>query len=98
MGYRIDYQPDHMHRGHKIQRGHVWTLTWLFLLLFGMITYRFWPEGRLILQQILIPGDPAVTLPAVDSLLFSLSQGANAAAALETFCLTILEGSGFAAF
>lgn len=93
MGYRIDYQPIKKVRGLEKRSCRRTALTFLSLLLFFLLTWGFWPEGRALLQEALIPGDNAVTVTALENLSNELSAGTELSQALEIFCMDILEGA-----
>lgn len=98
VGYRIDYSSDRkMHNG-KTGKSRLAALTGAFLLLFGLFTYYFWPEGRTALMDFLIPGDEVAILAALDSLCLSMKDGADLSKAMTVFCHSILEGAGIGAY
>ena len=63
-----------------------------FFLLFCLMVYYFWPDGKQFLQELLWPGDAAVNRQAAEVMVQQLRWGEPLADALETFCLTILHG------
>ena len=69
-------------------------LTLCFLVLFVVLVNTFWSDGRMILQRILIPGDPETTLDAVHTFLDALRFGEPLSDAAEAFCREILIGAG----
>lgn len=92
MGYRIDYGSQGQSRGKSDSVGSpfgIMTAAWflIFLLAVGF----FWEDGRLFLQRILIPGEPEVTLTAMETLARDLASGASLRTAAGAFCTTILE-------
>lgn len=97
MGYIIRYQqgkiPLHTVQ-HKKRRT---TLTGICFLIFLLAVCLYWPEGREYLKAVLIPGDAAVTVAAMEDFSQSLKSGTSLQEGLIVFCVTILEGAGFAA-
>ena len=67
-------------------------LTALFLLLFLVLTHFFWPEGWSLLQEVIVPGDNAVAVAALDDLTAELKSGVELFPALLDFANRILEG------
>lgn len=53
-----------------------------------------WEEGREAVRQLLIPGDAAVTVGAVEELTANLRQGSGLREALQCFCIRVLDGAG----
>lgn len=88
MGYEICYAQDE-------GRG-LWAMTagWfcIFLLLVGLC----WPRGREVLTQLLLPGDGAVTVAALEVFARDLRTGEALGAAAESFCRIVLEGASLA--
>lgn len=93
MGYRVEYQPVKKVRGVEKRTSRVPALTALFFLLFLLLVNGFWPQGAEILREILIPGDPTVTVAALETFTQELQTGEELSIAFEDFCRTILEGA-----
>ena len=66
-----------------------WLTIGCFLLFLLAVTI-FWEEGRELLRYALIPGDPDVTMEAVECFANDLVNGQPFTVAAETFCLRIL--------
>ncbi len=98
MGYRIRYPSVNCIREKTSSHFRLYTLTSLFLLIFGATTFLFWPEGRSVFQNILIPGDPQKTIAAFQDFLQSITNGVSFSEAVKVFCTGILEGAGVAAY
>lgn len=96
MGYRIQYGRTGKLRRVGLRRSGTLALTGLFFLLFLFLTVSFWPEGRSVLQRIVLPGDGAVTVSALETLSAQLRSGDGWGDALVRFCNGILEGAGLA--
>ncbi len=62
-----------------------------WLLAFVVLTVRFWPEGAQVMQKLLLPGDAAVTVAALEDFAAELQAGEQLSGALENFCRSILE-------
>ena len=76
------------------QKGNrVAALTAVFLALFVALTGAFWPRGKAVLQELLLPGDAAVTAAALEDLAAELSNGEEISDALESFCRKVIHGS-----
>ena len=74
MPYRIDYSPSP-----DTCRKKGWIsgilLTCAFFTVFLAVVSLFWPEGREVLQILLIPGDPEVTIEAAQTFASELDCG-----------------------
>ena len=74
MPYRIDYSPSA-----DVCRKKGWLsvflLTCAFFSVFLVMVTLFWPEGREVLQILLIPGDPEVTIEAAQTFASELDCG-----------------------
>ena len=96
MSYRIEYgtavpvkfQPERRKR-------YVRVITAVFLLVFVLYAAKIWPEGRLVLQRVFLPGEPTVTQQAFADMISELSDGISLENALVTFCQQIIDhGAG----
>lgn len=74
------------------------TITFRRLILAGILFFMFcvvvcmyFPEGRLLLQMLLIPGDPEKTLHAAEVFAAEMSSGYTISDAVRNFCSTVLE-------
>lgn len=62
-------------------------------LLAGLLTaLLLWPRGRDALRNVIIPGDPAVTVWALEEMTRQLRAGDSLADSLEAFCRRVWEG------
>ena len=97
MGYTITYpsskKTQQLHKRHR--RMCVCACACLFTFVFLICLYQ--PELRDRLQSFLLPGDPAVTVAAMEEFSGSLKSGASLWDGLTLFCLRILEGAKLAA-
>lgn len=90
MGYRVEYETVGKVRRMEQRKSPRAALTALFFALFLLLTAAFWPKGREALRELLIPGDPAVTVGALETLAEELQTGSALGDALENFCQTIV--------
>ncbi len=96
MGYRIDYQPVHKIRDKAQLHRPIPAMICIVLLLFLFLTCYFLPSGRTMLQDILLPGDAAVTAAALSDFSENIRAGNSFLNAFEVFCLEILNNGHFA--
>ena len=96
MSYRIEYGTAVPQKFQKTQRkSHLRGLTALCVLLFALAVGKCWPEGRQVLEQYLLPGEPSVTEQAFSNMIAELTQGERLEDALVVFCQQILDhGAG----
>ena len=92
MSYRIDYQPMKKVRGAEKRRSSVISLAAVLLILLAVLVSICWPEGRRILQTMIIPGDTAVTVSALETMAGDLKAGLPLAEAFRDFCLRVMAG------
>ena len=52
-----------------------------------------WPNGRILVRDLLLPGDEAVTAAALTGLVHDLKDGQSIEAAVEVFCREIIAGA-----
>ena len=83
MSYRIRYGPT---KKHSTKEDNVLILTLLFLwaALFVFVCVK---------RGSLLPGDSAVTAAAIENMVQAVSSGENAAQAIYSFCLEVMDGS-----
>lgn len=94
MAYRIEY--DSLNRKYEISspnRSHFPVLLVGAVTAFFLLTASFWPEGWTTLRDILIPGDDAVTLQALESMSDNLRSGMELEEAITSFCREIMDGA-----
>ena len=92
MGYRIDYgQPFDKKYPMPDRRSRLPWMVCIALLLFALLTNLFWPEGRAVLAEFLIPGDAAVTSAAFSDMVADVRAGVTVSDALAAFCREILD-------
>lgn len=89
MTYRIDYgqQQERPQKNHGIRKC---ILTSLFFLCFLHLVNVLWPEGRKMLRILLVPGDPDVTLHAVQVFASELEIGFSVTDAFRNLYITVL--------
>ena len=96
MSYRIEYGTAIPERFQTpMIRRHVRTLTAICILLFSLAVGKFWPDGRQMLRQYVIPGEPSVTEQAFSDMISELNAGVALEEAVVTFCQQIIDyGAG----
>ena len=93
MGYRVDYQPIKKVRNMEKRVTHVPVFAGLCLLLFFFLVFSCWPQGVEVIKEIMIPGEPDITIAAMEQLSVLLMDGERFGEAFEVFCRTVAEGS-----
>ena len=84
--YRIEYGSK---SGGQAGRIRPLILTGIFFLLFCVGVNAFWPEGRVLLRTLLIPGDPDTTLQAAEVFAAELGSGYAVVDAVRNFCSAV---------
>lgn len=90
MGYRVEYETVRKVRRMEQRTTRLPALTAAAFVLFLVLVGSFWPKGKEVLREILIPGDPAVTVAALEDLAEELKTGTELDDALENFCQTVV--------
>ena len=90
MAYRIDYSTHSCRKVDSPGKQRTTAMAAGFFLLFLLLVNLFWPAGTEIVRQALIPGDPEVTVTAVDNLVSGLKDGQQLSDAVTTFCREII--------
>lgn len=91
MGYRVSYDEGQATKvALRSRKKNVWIFAIAVLLLLAMIAF---PGGRLVLRDILLPGNEEVTAEALEGLAAELKAGEPLGEAVEAFCLEIIHGS-----
>lgn len=91
MAYIIAYDgADPVPKSAARRRSRLAGLTVGFFLVFLLLTKLFHPEGTAVLRRLLLPGDEAVTGPAMTVLLEELRSGEPVGDAVKAFCGEIL--------
>lgn len=90
MGYRIEYGPSI-----KEKPSRTGWFTALFFLFFCLMVVCFWPEGKALMEELLLPGENAVTREAAEVFIRELRFGEPFSEAAEHFCRGILSHEGF---
>ena len=88
--YRVIYEPTRKERYDKRWARRV-VLTGTVFALFCIVVYFCFPEGRKLLQLLLIPGDPDATLQAAEVFSAELGSGYAITDAVRNFCNAVLE-------
>ena len=94
MGYRIVYEADGIRREQNniVHKRLVGLLTGC-LLAFLVLTMHFWPEGKAKLEEMFLPGDPAITKQAFFSMTEQLRAGVAIGDAVAAFCQEVMDGA-----
>lgn len=90
MGYRVEYGQASGKRKEKWDGKRVLILTGIFLLLFAWGIRLYWPEGSVLLRQILLPGEKAM----VSAFMEDLKAGQPFSEAAAAFCREIIADAG----
>ena len=90
MGYRVDYQPVNKVRGLEKRTARAPALAALCLVLFCLLVNSIWPRGAEVMRELLIPGNPAVTVAALEDFAEELKAGEALPSALEGFCRKVI--------
>lgn len=85
MSYRIDYQPTKKVRQLEKRTVPGAALAGVCVVLV-LLALSLWPRGAEALRSLLIPGDAAVTVAALEDLAGDLRAGEGVQEALEGFC------------
>lgn len=88
--YRIMYDSRTSVHSQK-SRGRLVFLTAVLFLLFCTAVYSYWPDGRILLQTMLIPGDPETTLQAAEVFAAEVASGYAFSDAVKNFCSSVIE-------
>lgn len=94
MGYRIEYSQNSSTPVKKRRFSGIPLFTVFFFLLFLLLTGKYWHQGSQILQELLLPGDAAVTAAAIQGLTSALKTGQSFSDAFTDFCLQVIQGAG----
>lgn len=89
MAYRIDYQATKKVRGLEKRTAAGPALGAACLLISLLAGAALWPRGVGVLRELLIPGDPAVTVAALEALAEDLHNGESVQGALTDFCTQV---------
>lgn len=97
VAYRIVYEPvkSRTEQGRSVRRP---VLTALCFALFLILVNNCWPQGNALLRELLIPGEPEVTLEALEVLADSIRTGDPLAEAVGAFCAAVMGGDSHGIF
>ena len=94
MSYRIEYDfSNKQFRKQQLRWGRILPVAACLCILLVAFSVKFWPEGREVLESVLIPGDEAVTKEAFHIMLLDLRNGTALGEALNVFCREIIENA-----
>ena len=95
MGYRVEYESVGKNGTQKkTNSSHILGLTTAFLMLFVLLVHGFWPRGREVLQEMILPGGAAVTAAALEEFAQDLRMGQPLGEAVEGFCREVIADAG----
>lgn len=90
MGYRIDYQGPKKVRGLEKRTVSAPAVAGLLVLAAAALVCGLWPQGVRALRGLLIPGDAAVTVGALEALAADLGAGESLRDAFLDFCYQVM--------
>lgn len=83
VGYRIDY-------GGSVKKKPPTKKIALLFSAASIAALLIWPAGRRAVQKLLLPGDPEVTVTALQGLATDLGEGESVKEAVTAFCREII--------
>ena len=95
MGYRIEYGSQGELRkplDHKRSYSAIAAAVCVLALVAGAIAIKH--AGLSWVQEVLLPGDPAVTAAALENMVENIKEGNSIAEAVTAFCREIVENAG----
>ena len=98
MAYRIEYHPTPKRHNKSISSLRIGVMTCIFFLLFLVTSMSIRTDTCEIIKQILIPGNPDITITAAKELVTSLKDGMPLSSAITAFCNSILAGDALVIF
>lgn len=94
MAYRIEYAKNAKYPPPAAPgRDKLCKMVMIFFLVFLLATNIFWPDGRLMLQKMILPCDMEVTTYAFGMMLEDIRGGERLDEAVEAFCREIISGA-----
>ena len=90
MVYRIMYHSEKQETGRK-HGGRRVLLTVMLFFVFCWAVCIWWPEGKMLLRTLLIPGEPEITIQAAEVFASELGSGYALSDAFRNFCNTVFE-------
>ena len=94
MAYRIEYAKNTKYQPPaSLCWDRLGRIAMVFFLIFLLATAVFWPDGRLMLQRMILPCDMDVTTDAFCSMLEDIRDGESLEVAVEAFCKEIITGA-----
>ncbi len=87
MGYYIVYGPQKLVKNGNFRRG---LLTAGAFGVFCLLVLAFWPEGREMFADILLPGDRETAAEAAEEMVRALRQGQSLGEAVTAFCRDVI--------
>lgn len=90
MGYRVEYQAGKV-ENREVHPGRFPVMLGACLLAFLLLVNGLWPRGGQVLRELLLPGNPAVTVAALEDFAQELKAGETLESALESFCRKVFD-------
>ena len=90
MGYRVEYQMEQTEKT-DARPGRFPVMLGSCLLVFLLLVNGLWPRGAQMLRELLLPGNPAVTVAALEDFAQELKAGEALESALESFCRKVID-------
>ena len=87
--YRIMYDSKNSIHSQK-GRGRLAILTVVIFFIFCTAVCICWPDGKILLQTLLIPGDPETTLQAAEAFAAEVASGYTFSDAVNNFYSTVV--------
>lgn len=92
MSYRVQYETNmKWEKDKETGFGRRYFLTGVFFLLFLGWIFHFWEQGKQVFLKLLLPGDPAVTWAALETMVLNLEQGVSLPVAAQELCNGIIQ-------
>lgn len=90
MGYRVEYQMEKTKKT-DARPGRFPVMLGACLLAFLLLVNGLWPRGAQMLRELLLPGNPSVTVAALEDFAQELKAGETLESALESFCRKVID-------
>ena len=90
MGYRVEYQMEKTKKT-DARPGRFPVMLGACLLVFLLLVSGLWPRGGEVLRGVLLPGNPSVTVAALEDFAQDLKAGETLESALESFCRKVID-------
>lgn len=92
MGYRIDYQPGGQYKRMRKRRTSVLITVAAMCALLVILACVYPGNVRILLLELIFPGDAALTIASFDNLVEEMKTGTSFADAFRLFCRQVISG------